>query len=319
MKKNPTLQRLYLTFQLNKSSVSFGRYSAELCFYILFALFPLMLALANLIAVLPFTHQEILAFISKLLPDEIEHFVIGLLTQYLSSTSSSAFSLSLLISLWPASNVFNTLQRLMNRIYRSPQRKNFIVARIFAYIFTVLLVIGTVVTTFFIVFGEQLIIWLYSLFQVELFLLTFLSQQGWIIVIISMFMILLMIYHFMPNVDWPMKYAIPGSITAFVGIALVTQLFPIYLSFTNNNLTQDTIGVVIIFIIWLYLIGMVLAFGAFVNIFYYDYSTKSLNQLIAETRTTDHYLVSSENYSPYLKAQTLNHSIQVNPSRKEAR
>ena len=80
METKPTLTaKLFKTFQVNRDQLQFGTYAAELSFYIIWALIPIMLALANVIAVLPISQQEILAAMQSALPSEVESVLIPLL------------------------------------------------------------------------------------------------------------------------------------------------------------------------------------------------------------------------------------------------
>lgn len=283
MKEPSVLQRLIKTFKVNNQQLNFGSYSAELSFYIIWAIVPLMLALANVITILPFSSAEIIRTIERILPSEVEDVIIDLLKNYLDSTDSSIFSLGLIISLWPASNVFNTIQRLLNTIYKAPDRQNFVISRIFAYVFTLLLVIAGVIVGFIIVFGEAILLFFRDFINFESQLLSFVFAQSWLIGLISTFLIILSIYHFIPNVNWSIKYAIPGTIFSLIGFSLVTMLFPLYLSIAGGNVGQGAIGVSIVVLIWLYLNGFVFSIGAYINVFVHDFHCKSYWKLLEES------------------------------------
>ncbi|XJS09765.1 YihY/virulence factor BrkB family protein [Aerococcaceae bacterium WGS1372] len=292
-------KRLIKTFQVNNNQLAFGSYAAELSFYVIWALVPLMLALSNIIAVLPFSEAEIIQTIKMALPDEVEVTVIPLLETYLTGTSAGLFSLSLIISLWPASNVFNTLQRVLNTIYKTEPRKNFFISRLFAYVFTLVLVIVLVIFTFALVFGEIIINYIQDVFHIQLQLLDFFVNQGWLLGILGIFILLVGIYYYMPNVQWNLIYAIPGSVFTLLGFILVSQLFNVYMSIAGGNVGSGTIGVFIVAIIWLYLNAMVIAIGAYINVFFHDFKEKSYWRLVEETKTYKSFTSYSDNYSRY--------------------
>lgn len=275
--------RLMKTFQVNNQQLAFGSYAAELSFYVIWALVPLLLALSNIISILPYSEMEIIHTIQMALPDEVEVAIIPLLESYLTGTSTGLLSLSLIISLWPASNVFNTLKRVLNTIYKTEPRQNFFIERFFAYVFTLVIVIVLVVFTFGLVFGEFIIKYIQDVFDLEFFLLTFLVNQGWLLGILGVFILLMSIYHFMPNVKWPIKYSLPGTIFTLIGFIVVSQLFNVYMRVAGGNVGGGTIGVFMVAIIWLYLNAMVIAIGAYINVFYHDFKDKSYWQLVEET------------------------------------
>lgn len=296
MDQPSVFKRLIKTFRANDEQLAFGSYAAELSFYVIWALVPLMLALSNIIAILPFSEAEIINAIQMALPDEVEVAIIPLLESYLTGTSSGIFSLGLIISLWPASNVFNTFQRVLNTIYKTEPRKNFFIARLFAYVFTLVIVIALVIFTFGLVFGETIIDYIQEVFGIQFFLLDFLVNQGWILGILGIFILLIGIYQFMPNVQWPIKYAIPGTVFAILGFILVSQLFNVYMRFAGGNVGGGTIGVFMVAIIWLYLNAMVIALGAYINVFYHDFKEKSYWQLVEETTSYQTFVSYSDNF-----------------------
>ena len=70
------------------------------------------------------------------MPAEVSDVIVPILESYIASTSVKALSLGLIISLWPASNVFNAVQRILNTIFKAEPRKNALISRGFAYVFT---------------------------------------------------------------------------------------------------------------------------------------------------------------------------------------
>lgn len=271
MKKQSIWQRLWRTYQKNSQQVQFGSYAAELSFYILWALVPILLALANVIAILPIDQGQVLSMINQGLPAQVQSILMPLLKDYLQNTSSGVFSLGLIISLWPASNVFNTLQRVFNAIYKAEPRQNMIVGRLFAYIFTIVMVVGIFLLTSMIMFSEQILLLVQAYIPNQLDVVNVILSQGWIIGLILLLLALVIMYYIIPNVNWPIKYAIPGAIFTFVGFAAISQLFTIYLSFAKNSISNQTIGIFIILMIWLYFNAMVLCLGAYINVIYHDY------------------------------------------------
>ncbi|AXY25641.1 hypothetical protein CL176_06315 [Suicoccus acidiformans] len=298
MMQGSRMKRVVKTFQINSEQLRFGSYAAELSFYIIWAIVPIMLALANVISVLPIDQQAIISVMEAALPDEVEVTLIPILEGYLTSTSTGIFSLSLIISLWPASNVFNTIQRVFNLIYKAPPRPNFILARLFAYVFTLAIVFAFVAGTFVNVFGEIVLNFIDSILDMpvttNLFGLIF--QQKWLIWGLAIFGVLLLIYHFIPNVQWHIKYALPGTIFALIGFIVVSQLFTVYTAIAGDSISNNTIGVFIILIIWLYFNMIVLSLGAYLNVLVHDYYEKPYWQLVEESRSYSTYQAMSKDY-----------------------
>ena len=291
--------KLMAVFNANKSQLAFGNYAAQFSFYVIWAIIPLLLALANVIAVLPISQYEIINSMQEILPDQVQSLVLPILEGYLQNTSTSIFSLGLIISLWPASKIFNTLQKVLNEIYDVKGRTG-VVARVLAYVFTLAVMIVLASLSVTLVVGRFLVEQLQEVIQastrIDLSFIQTLLSQGWLLTFGVVFIVLLTIYYLVPNVHWSIKYAMPGALFSSIGLALVSQLFGLYLQYAASDISSNnTIGVFIIFMIWLYFNSIIIMIGAYVNVLYHSYQTQNYWELISKKRyPKDHYTMTKE-------------------------
>lgn len=299
-----TIQRLLKVLAVNPQR-KFGSYAAELSFYIIWAVVPLLLAIANVIAVLPFSSTQIVNTIKSAIPSEVGNVLVPILESYIQNTSVKALSLGLIISLWPASNVFNTVQRILNTIFDAKPRKNAVISRGFAYIFTLALVVIIFSLTLVFVFGETILNYLSTTFEIDLPWVGAILQNSGLIGLLSIFLLMFSIYHFMPNVNWAPRYASLGAAVAIIGFTLISQLFTVYLSFNKNIDSNSAIGIFIVVIIWLYYNMMVIALGAYATVIYHDYCERDYLEMVAETTEVETFVASSDNFKSYQIAKTV--------------
>lgn len=251
-----------------------GSQSAELAYYILLALFPVLLALANVIPLLPLPTEQILEYVQMTVPEEVGNVILPILKGYLSGGSGGAISLGVIISLWPASKAFSVFQNVLNQVYDTKPRKNFIITRIFSFLTAVLLVTLVGVVAFLFVFGQEILKLVQSVIPIDILgIITAFEQVRWIIAFAVLIMILAFVYYFIPNVKWGIKYALPGAVFATIGFLLISQLFTLYINVAGGaSIGTGTIGVFIVLMIWLFLLGNVFIIGGVVNVIYYDYT-----------------------------------------------
>lgn len=301
--KVSTTDKLMAVFNANKNQLAFGNYAAQFSFYVIWAIIPLLLALANVIAILPISQYEIINSIQEVLPDQVESLVLPILEGYLQNTSTGIFSLGLIISLWPASKIFNTLQKVLNEIYNVKGRTG-IVARILAYVFTLAVMIVLASLSVTLVVGRFLVEQLQEVIlastQIDLSFIQTLLSQGWVLTFLVVFIVLLTIYYLVPNVRWSIKYAIPGALVSSLGLALVSQLFGLYLQYAASDLSSNnTIGVFIIFMIWLYFNSFIIMIGAYVNTLYHSYDTQSYWELVSNIHYPKGQYTMTEGFKTY--------------------
>lgn len=293
------MQKLLKAFAVNPQR-KFGSYAAELSFYIIWAVIPLLLAFANVIAILPFSANEIIQVIEKAIPNEVGNLIMPILKNYIENTSTSAFSVGLIISLWPASNVFNTVQRILNTIYDAKPRNNALIARGFAYIFTLAIVLIIFSGGLVFIFGESILDYVITIFGFEIPFLGAILEQSGLIGFLTLFGLMFFIYQYMPNVNWPAKFAALGALVATIGFGLISQLFSVYLAFNKNVDSNTAIGLFIVVIIWLYFNMMVIAIGAYTVVIAHDVSSRSYWEMEASLREEHHFSAMSNNYKVYL-------------------
>lgn len=292
------MQKLFKAFAVNPQR-QFGSYAAELSFYIIWAIIPLLLAFANVIAVLPFSSNQIITVIDEGIPNEVGDLIMPILESYIQNTSTSAFSVGLIISLWPASNVFNTIQRILNTIFNAKPRNNALIARGFAYVFTLAIVLIVFSAGLVFIFGETILEYIMTTFGIKIPIIGAILGQSDVIGLLSVFGLMFLIYQYMPNVAWSPKYAVIGAVVATVGFSLISQLFSVYLSFNKNIDSNTAIGLFIVAIIWLYFNMMVIAIGAYATVIAHDVVERSYWEMEATTKNIMTFEAKSKDFKTY--------------------
>lgn len=255
----------------NWTRASIMQGAAEMAYYLLLSLVPILLVVANIIPLLPFNTAEILNLLQESFPEDITQIIMPIVTDYLNSGSGGAISFGLLASIWSASNVFSTLRRVLDDVYGSTQAKNFIVSRLLSLVimFSVLGIVAAAVFIF--VFGEQILGIIQGFLQIELPLVQQILQLRWIGLPVILFAVGLIIYDMVPNHHLPIRDAIPGAIFFTIGLFLVSQSFSLITRFMGGNaIANQTIGGFIALMLFLYFANVVILFGALLNTLIYE-------------------------------------------------
>ena len=277
-----------------------GRQAAELAYYVLLSLFPVLLALGNLIPLLPIPTDQVLNYVEMGVPEEIGSILLPILEGYLSGGSGGAITIGVIISIWPASKAFSVFQKVLNQVYDAEVKRNFIFARIFSFLIAISFVVLMGVVAFIFVFGQQILLLVEQFLPFDIlgFITTF-EYVRWLIAFGILIILTAFIYYFLPNVKWPFKYAIPGAIFATGGFLLISQLFSLYIRFAGGQaIGNGTIGVFIVLMIWLYLLGIVFILGGILNVIIYDY--KHEDEIVIDEGDTYVSIIYSEHAKEYL-------------------
>ena len=86
-----------------------------------------------------------------------------------------------------------------------------------------------------------------------------------IVSVVTLSIAFLPMYYVFPNVDVSVGEVLPGVAVAAVGWVALENLFHLYVLFTDKSAIYGFLGVILLFIIWLYASAFVLLLGATVN------------------------------------------------------
>lgn len=266
------LARLIPILQSNWERATVNQSGAEMAFFILLSLFPLLLVIANIIPLLPLETNEVLVLVADFVPEDIFNIIEPILEGYLESASGGFISFGLLTAIWSASKVITILRRVLDDVYGSVQEKNFVVGRILSLfvLIGILIIIGAAIFVF--VFGEAILTFIQNTIGFDIpFVQEFLLLR-WVILIVILFAVLLVIFRFVPNHHLTFNYSYQGALFSTVGWMLLTQGFSIYLSFASDDaLTNATFGGFLALMLFLYLSSIVILLGALLNAIIFEW------------------------------------------------
>lgn len=287
-----------------------GSSAAELAYYSLLSLLPILLLLASIIPLLPFDHQVLLNILTEFVPDQVEPLLLPIFSSYLETVSTGAISISFVLAIWSASAGFSALQRTMNRVYQKPSVGNPIVVRLFSFLVTVLLVAAVGAIGVVYIFGETIFTWLDNYLRLSGTLVNLigniLSLQLPMMFVTLLFMFTF-IYWFIPNVYRKFRYSFAGAAVAAVLSLLLSMLFGVFVRFLGgSNVSNTTLGIFISLMLYLFLNGIVIIVGAIVNVIYYR--VDHYQDFFRKNRTT-HRFTDSKHFNPVYAEHRLKGSV----------
>lgn len=254
----------------NRASVMQG--AAEMAYFLLLSLIPILLVVANIIPLLPFETAEVFGLMEQAFPPDINEFLMPIVEGYLESAGGgSAISIGLLAAIWSASKVFNTLRRVLDQVYGTTDQKNFIIARLLslAVMIAILLVVASAVFIF--VFGEQIFALFDQIFGVPFPFGEIILSLRWVVLPLILLVVGIIIYDFVPNHHIKWTYALPGAIFMTIGLFLMTQFFSLITRFMGGDaVTNQTLGGFIVLMLFLYISNTIILLGALVNSIYFE-------------------------------------------------
>lgn len=248
-----------------------GKNAAALAYYLLFALFPLLIFLSNLLGLLELNVTEITQILQRILPKDIVNLIETYL-DYVSHTSSHALLwFALIFSIWFPMRAVKGLMGDVRSAYHlgKPQYpKKYAIRRV---IYTVVFLLVIVITLILSTLGRHVLDYIINLLpestlKISEYLLGLWQYLRFIPVGLLMLIALGTLYAVSLDSRQPVKAMMPGIIAALVSWMIVSIGFSFYVeNFANYSVIYGTLGAVIVLLMWLYMTAVILILGAELN------------------------------------------------------
>lgn len=237
--------------------------AGQLAYFFLLSFFPFLIFLVAL-AGLALDHPEeavgiLIDRASGFLPEE----AMGLLETYVNRTleqaSSGVLIAGVVATLWLGSAASVAITKAANRAYEVPETRPFWRLRgiciLMALGFT-LLVAGLTLA----VFKAE------TYFREPDALASMWFVLRWVVAFLAVTLALSGLYYLAPNASVPFRWITPGSVAASIFMFACSAGLSLYVSSLGNYaLIYGQLGAVIVFMLWLYVIGLAVLIGIEVN------------------------------------------------------
>lgn len=248
----------------------FGR-AAQLSYYFLLALFPLLLFLINILGYLAQEgtafRDKLLAYFAAVMPASAVALVRTTLDEISLSSGTGKLSFGLLAALWAASNGMGAISQTLNTAYNVKETRPWWKVQLTSVCLTITLAILILLALAIILYGGSIGEALAARYGFGNFFTTVWIIVQWPIALTFVLTTFNLIYNFAPNLKPGMRrWITPGAFVA-VGLWLAVSFgFRIYLGyFDSYSVTYGSLGALIVLMLWFYLTGVAILIGGEVN------------------------------------------------------
>ena len=258
-------QRIYLDTEMNV-------YAGYTTLYILMAMVPLLSLLIGVVNLLPdvsFQHVENVLW--ELLPNltELRDMLHGVITNVNRRAGTLAISLSLIVSLWSASNGVSAIQLALRKI--SGRSGSFLRRRAAALLYTLIFIaLIPALFIFRVLRGsiEQLIALINNALNIPDIagkLISFIEYTG-VVTAVVMAAVILLAYTFLPGDHRKPRTQLPGALFATLLWLGFSRLFELFIArFWQASSLYGSLASIFLTAMWLKTITMILFYGAALN------------------------------------------------------
>lgn len=244
--------------------------AAALAFYWMLALFPAAIFVLTLLPYLPVQNleQAIMDLMRQALPGDAASMFEETVRNIVQNRKAGLLSFGFLLTMWTASTGMYAVMQELNAVHGIEERRPFWKTRGVALLLTLACVVLVVGALALAVAGGLIQSWLGSAFGFSAALLFVFAALRWLIIAGALLLALAVVYHVGPAVK-ERRFALvtPGTVAGTAALALASLAFRIYVgNFGSYDRTYGSLGAVIALLMWLFVTGLVLLFGAEVDV-----------------------------------------------------
>lgn len=240
--------------------------AAQLAYYLMLALFPMLIFLTSLIAYLPGVHDNILDTIGRYAPPEAIALVRDTLADIVKSRSGGLLSFGAIGTLWAASSGIAALIGSLNIAYDVREFRPYWKQRLVALGLTILLLLLGVTGNLIFLSGAYVSEKAADIFGLGEVATWFWRAISYLLGALLAVIAIDLLYYLGPNIKGRVRGITPGGIFAVACIIASSKLFSVYLHVgPGYSATYGSLGTVVVLMLWLYLVGLSIMLGAEIN------------------------------------------------------
>jgi membrane protein len=249
----------------------FGR-AAELAFYFLFALFPLILLIVTLFGLFASRRIELqnhlLSHLTDFLPPAAFQLLRTVTTELAANASGGKLTFGIIFALWCVSSSISSMISYLNLAYHVREARSWFKVRTIALGLSVLILILILTALFMTLVGSHFAGWLGTGLQLDPNFVRAWKAIRWPAAIFFVSVSCSLIYYCGPDLKERRRWHwfTPGSAFGALVWLVASFGFRMYLHLFNNySAIYGSLGAVMILLVWLYATGLACLIGAEIN------------------------------------------------------
>ncbi|MCM1135333.1 MAG: YihY/virulence factor BrkB family protein [Clostridium sp.] len=257
---------LFIGYDFGKhmSKKNINAFAASTAFFLFLSLIPALMLLCAILPYTPVTKANLMFLAREITPDAMDALLVGIISDVYDK-SVGVISITAIATLWSAGKGVLALMRGLNAINDVEENRNYLLLRIVASLYLILILFAVLLSLIIMVFGNSLIGLVEGfvpqtsyLFDI---LLHFRTPLMWAVLTI----VIALMYAYVPGTRQGFKIQLPGAVFAAVAWSVMTWGFSIYIDEFNGFTMYGNLTTIIILMLWLYAAMYIILAGAYIN------------------------------------------------------
>jgi membrane protein len=251
-------------FSEDFSKQNISAYAASIAFFVFLSIVPMLMMICTIIPFTPLTEADLVLLVTDVTPDMIDPLAESLIGEVYEK-SAGIMSIAIVATIWSAGKGVMALMRGLNAINRVEKKHNYILIRLKASFYTILMLIVVVLSLFIMVFGNQLVALILHRLPKLQDVVSFAMNFRFLVVWVVLTLLFAVIYAYVPDERLRFREQIPGATFSAVSWSIFSWGFSMYLNYNDSYGINGSLSIVIIALLWMYFCMYIIMIGAYLN------------------------------------------------------
>ncbi len=232
--------------------------AAELSYFLLFSLFPLLMFINSILAQLDLSIEGMQPVL-EMLPKSLQQLINSYLHQLVSTPSFSPMLIGLGLTLYFLSRAVRSMMRTVNDIYHIEISRGMVRDVLISFGITAGFLVSVVCSFVLVVTGRTIIRVLPQYVPIPDRVLDVLHDASFWVMIAFIFVFLMLFNRVVPNLYLRFREVWPGALFSLVAWVLVSLAFSFYVdNMARYSVLYGSLAAIIVLMLWLYIVSMIL-------------------------------------------------------------
>ncbi len=242
------------------------RDSAALTYYLLFAIFPLLVFVSTLLGLMHLDVAETMSEISRVVPEDVAAVAQGYLEYVSANPSRRLLWFSLIFSVWFPMRAASCLMHSVRKAYGVGRPANVIQGTLSNFFFTLWLIVTIAVSVGLTTVGRRALEFVSGLVWVPERFIRLWEHLRFAALGVIMLLLLVPLYMLAQRRRCSLRDVLPGILLSLAAWMLLSAAFSYYVEkVAHYSMLYGSIATIVVVLLWLYMSGMVLILGAEFN------------------------------------------------------
>lgn len=241
-----------------------SRSGAELAYYSLMSVFPLLIFILGVIGKLPLTDDQVMSVLHQVLPEQVFALIEEYVSYVLNNLSSALLYTGLITTITAASAAFRGLISISGEIYGRRVFRG-VQYWLFSILYSVLLLVFIYLTMIIVLTGTWFLRLLNSLLIIAVPAALWNGVRALFLFAVAM-VFLMLLYRITSPGGKGRPPVLPGAFLASLALTLFSALFSLVITLSSRySMVYGSLASIIILMVWLYFCGNIVVLGNVIN------------------------------------------------------